>query len=208
MITEAPSTSRSWKVLLIGGPSGVGKSTAARAIAQRRGATWLQIDDIRLALQFNPVIESNRNPTSPLRFFLDTPDVWSLPVGQLRDAFMAVAEVLAPSLRIIIANHIAIDEPIVIEGDGVLPSLLDDPEMQAFAQAGLLRPAFVIPTSPDLIHGNSQARGRGLTSGIDTTDNRQAVANWTYGQWLRAEAEHRGIPVLEPEPYATLADRI
>ena len=39
-----------WFVLLIGGPSGVGKTTVAPEIARRLGAGWLMVDDLRLAL--------------------------------------------------------------------------------------------------------------------------------------------------------------
>ena len=40
----------SWLVLLLGGPSGVGKTTAAVQVAARLGAAWLTVDDLRLAL--------------------------------------------------------------------------------------------------------------------------------------------------------------
>lgn len=39
-----------WKVLLIGGPSGVGKTEVARQLGQCFGVPWLQVDDLRLSL--------------------------------------------------------------------------------------------------------------------------------------------------------------
>ena len=44
-----------WRVLLIGGPSGGGKSTVAEQIGLRLGISWLQVDDLRLALQWSRV---------------------------------------------------------------------------------------------------------------------------------------------------------
>jgi len=44
-----------WRVLLIGGPSGVGKSVVARSIGLRLGIPWLQVDDLRLALERSEV---------------------------------------------------------------------------------------------------------------------------------------------------------
>ncbi len=32
---------------------------------------------------------------------------------------------MTPSIEIVVANHVAINAPVVIEGDGILPSLLD-----------------------------------------------------------------------------------
>ncbi len=40
-----------WTVLLIGGPSGVGKSRVAQQIGLRFGVSWLEVDDLRLAFQ-------------------------------------------------------------------------------------------------------------------------------------------------------------
>ena len=44
-------TRRDWKVLLIGGPSGVGKTTVAQHMARRLGISWAQADDFRLVLE-------------------------------------------------------------------------------------------------------------------------------------------------------------
>jgi predicted kinase len=38
-------------VILVGGASSVGKSTAAAALARGLGWTWLMVDDLRLALE-------------------------------------------------------------------------------------------------------------------------------------------------------------
>ena len=194
-----------WMVLVIGGPSGVGKSTLGKEIARRAGATWLQIDDIRLALQYHPVLAGN----ATLRFFMDTPDVWRQPVSRLVEAFVAVADVLAPSLQIIIENHLAIREPVVIEGDGILPSLLDIPVMQHHAQTGMLSSAWIIPQEPGLLLANSTRRGRGISEGAPQDEGQLwAQAGWAFGQWLHHEARQRDLPVLSPEPYATLPERI
>ena len=205
---QLPASPAPWMVLLIGGPSGVGKSTVAKEIARRTGAAWLQIDDIRLAMQFHPHIMSHIPDASALRYFLETPDLWHQPAEQLIDAFVAVAELLAPSLQIIIENHIAIREPIVIEGDGVLPSLLDSPGMQRHLADGSLRSAWLIPSSPEILLHNSRRRGRGNADEDAETGRRWAEAVWAFGQWLASEAMQRDMPVRSPEPYATLTQRM
>jgi cytidylate kinase len=70
-----PSHRVDWIVLLIGGPSGVGKSTAAKQIARRCGVPWLQVDELRLALQWSRVRLPDPEDTRKLYSF-DAPNVW------------------------------------------------------------------------------------------------------------------------------------
>ncbi len=46
-------------VLLIGGSSGTGKTNLAKQLGQRFGISWLEVDDLRLALQRSRVIYQN-----------------------------------------------------------------------------------------------------------------------------------------------------
>ncbi len=60
-----------WQVLLLGGTSGVGKTSVARQIGLRLGISWLQVDDLRLVLQASDArLPKN---TEALYFFLATP---------------------------------------------------------------------------------------------------------------------------------------
>ncbi len=113
------------RVLLIGGPSGVGKTIAAQQVGIRLGMPWVQVDDLRLALQHSGAVLPEG--TAALYFFLQTPNVWTLPPEQLRDALIAVGEGMAPAIEVVIANHVDTLAPVVIEGDGILPSLFARP---------------------------------------------------------------------------------
>ena len=66
-----------WMVLLIGGPSGVGKTIVARQIGLRFGVSWLQVDDLRLAFQRSHA--TFPRGTAALHCFEKTPDVWRMP---------------------------------------------------------------------------------------------------------------------------------
>src|SRR5438067_1512167 len=123
-----------WRVLLIGGQSGAGKSTVAEALGRRLGIPWLQVDDLRLALQRSRVMLPVG--TEKLYFFEETPDIWRLPPERLRDALIGVGEVMSPAIEIVVGNHVAQRNPAVIEGDGILPSLLARPEVRRRATAG------------------------------------------------------------------------
>jgi hypothetical protein len=104
------SAASNWTVLLIGGVSGTGKSTVAKAIARRHDADWLQVDDLRLALQWSDVRLTGEYATEALHFFERTPEVWRLPAERLRDAMIAVGEAMTEAVAIVVGNH-------VVQGD-------------------------------------------------------------------------------------------
>ena len=59
--------SHEWKVLLIGGSSGVGKTAVSRELAKHLSLSLLLLDDVRLALQ-----QATSNETNPeLHVFLN-----------------------------------------------------------------------------------------------------------------------------------------
>ncbi len=64
-----PDTHVPWDVLLIGRPSGVEKSMAAKQIARQFGVPWLQVDDLQLALRWSRVRLLDPEETHKLSFF-------------------------------------------------------------------------------------------------------------------------------------------
>lgn len=66
---------RGWKVLLIGGSSGAGKTVISREIGLRFGISWLQVDDLRLALQWSHVTLLEH---SDALYLFQNPDTWQL----------------------------------------------------------------------------------------------------------------------------------
>jgi 2-phosphoglycerate kinase len=196
-----------WTVLLIGGPSGVGKSTVAKRIARRFGVPWLLVDDLRLALEASQVRLPDVDVTRKLYFFAQ-PGVWRLPPERLRDGFVGVGEAMAPAIARVVTNHLAIGEPIVLEGDGILPSLLTRPDVRWWDTGGWVRAVFVVAPDETAILANMLARGREIRGRDEAEVRKHAHVNWLYGQWLATEARRYLVPVLAPEPWETLADRI
>lgn len=199
---------RPWTVLLIGGPSGSGKTTIARELGLRFGVSWLQVDDLRLALQWSRATLPHVRATEALYFFLDTPDVWQLPPERLRDALIAVGEAMTPAIEIVVANHVATDAPVVLEGDGILPSLVARPELYPLVAAG--RVGAVVLDDPDegALYEGMVARGRGIAGRPHATLRTEARAKWLHGRWLAGEAKRYGVPVLTVKPWDSLVGRV
>lgn len=195
-----------WKVLVLLGPSGTGKSTAAADIARRSGTSWLQVDDLRLALQFSDVSLPSR--TGDLYYFERTPGIWRRPVEELRRGFVNVAEVMAPAIRTVIHSHVVTDAPVVIEGDGILPALVEDPLLRPLVDEGVIRFCCILTPGVDELLENLVGRGRGIDVDEPGKHRRQAAANHAFGLWLKREATRRGIPVVPSRPFTGLPDRI
>jgi 2-phosphoglycerate kinase len=195
-----------WKALLIGGISGAGKSTVAKRLGLRLGLPWLQVDDLRLALQWSRVTLPQR--TEELYFFLETPDVWKQPPERLRDALIAVGEIMSPAIEVVVASHLATAVPIIIEGDGILPSLLARSELRELVISGDVQAVFIVESDEQMIFANMLERGRGIEGRAEEELRTEACAKWLYGRWLAEEARRFRIPVLEARPWISLDERI
>jgi 2-phosphoglycerate kinase len=179
-----------WLVLLIGGSSGVGKTTVAPEIARRLGGAWLMVDDLRLALRRSglPIPDSTR-----------VEDIHE-PGGLAEDG-----EALAPVIEVVIENHVDQRIPVVIEGDGILPSIFDRPPVRERATGGRVRAVWVHEPDPGALYANVLARGRDGWREDLRWYARRSVA---HGDWLRREAERRGLATVPARPPGTLASRI
>jgi 2-phosphoglycerate kinase len=198
-----------WSVLLIAGASGTGKTTVARALSRDLGIAWVQVDDLRLALQWSDVRLPSEAATEALYFFLRQPDLWALPAERLRDALIATGEAMTEAIAVVIGNHIVQGDPAVIEGDGIMPDIVEHPGLREFAADGRLRIVVIAPESEAELLKSMVDRGRGEHLDPDTPEARRIAAmNWRYSQWLVREARQRGIPVLPTQPGATLPQRI
>lgn len=195
-----------WTVLLIGGPSGVGKSTAAASPGRRWRIPWLQVDDLRLAFQRSQAtLPAN---TAALYFFEQTPLVWQLAPDRLVHGLVAVGELMAPALEVIVENHLATGSPIIIEGDGILPSLFTRPAIRSGADAGHVRGVMVVESDEEQLRRAIVGRARGIAARSALELATEARAKWQFGNWITCEAHEHALPVVEARPRASLADRL
>ncbi|HEY6541642.1 MAG TPA: hypothetical protein VIZ18_11915 [Ktedonobacteraceae bacterium] len=195
-----------WTVLLIGGSSGTGKTLLGKQLGQRLGMSWLEVDDLRLALQRSRVILPEH--TEALYFFEETPHVWEMPAERLCDGLIAAGRVMAPALEVVIENHVDTAAPVIIEGDGILPSMFARPSVRDRAANGNVRAVFLIEPEEDAIFANMLARNRGIAARTEAALRTEARAKWLFGRWLADEASRFELPVVESRPWLTLIERV
>jgi 2-phosphoglycerate kinase len=199
-----------WTVLLIGGPSGVGKTGAARRIGRQRRVSVLHVDDLRLAFQHSGATLPDAAATRALYLFWDDPDVWRRLPDAGRDGLIAVGHALSPAIEVVAVNHLAQAEmgPLVIEGDNIVPALIARPLLREYATDAQVRAVFLVEPDEAALLANIAARGRVVAGQSDAERRTEARAKWLYGQWLATEAGRLGLPVLEPRPWDTLDARL
>ncbi|MDY6875698.1 MAG: hypothetical protein SWK90_05795 [Chloroflexota bacterium] len=193
-----------WKVLLIGGHSGVGKTVVARQLARRFGVALAEVDDFRLVL--GRMTTPEQQP--PLHALLAAGSETDLSPTAVCDSLIAVAQTVSHALEIVVANHVATDTPTILEGDGLLPAFA---ARRVFANRHVgssVRAVFLIEEDETRLFRSAVERGRGFESLAPTHQRRQVRVSWLYGQWLQQEAVRYSLPIVTPHPRETLTERI
>lgn len=190
-------TQRTWQVLLIGGASGVGKTSVSYRLAQHHRVGITEVDDFQVILE---------RMTSPeqypvLHYWRTHPDeARRMDEDQQLDFMLRYCEVLRGALELVIANHLESGAPIVLEGDFILPALALQPAYAGVAALGRVRGLFLYEPDETQIRANYRVR-----EGRDQPG--RARASWRHSQWLRQEAARLGVPALPARPWDTVFAR-
>ena len=201
-----------WRVLLIGGNSGAGKTHLAQEFVREWGIPVLMVDDIRMALQ--KATTADQQPD--LHVFLKyRPEQWRNPEGIFRD-WLRVGNGMVKPLRAIMAHHINVESSgqIILEGDGILPALTNQstfdeiPGFKTINFTQRVRAVFLVEDNENEILKNMRARGRGFVAASEETQVAFAQASQQYGQWLIQKAQRNGIPVLQTRPKESIVERL
>ena len=193
--------SHNWKVLLIGGSSGVGKTVVARELANYLSLSLLLLDDVRLALQ-----QATSNETNPeLHVFLNyETEQWRNSESIFAD-WITVGQAMVKPLNAIISHHIIVPDvgAIIIEGDGILPIVSN-----YFLEPKDVCAVFIVEQNEKQLLHNLQSRGRGFNDWDKMEQEGFAHASWLYGQWLAQEANKLELPVINAQPQQTILERL
>jgi len=196
------STKIEFTVLIIGGSAGTGKTYLAQQLLEYFRVPFLEVDDLRLAMQ-----RATTPETSPDLFtfesqahryveFLRSNDVSNLAL-KMED----VARAVWLGLKVVIESHLFNNQPVIIEGDGILPCLLSE-----FRGDSKVRAVFLFDDGKSIATRMMQ-RSRVLHDNeVDfDLDARLSHAN---GLRLQVQAREHGYPVIDSSPGSTLLDRV
>lgn len=186
-------------ILLIGGSSGTGKSYLARQLAEHYKTPLTEVDDIRIALQ--QIVDKAQHPD--LYTFVDNPNFYEkYNEHQFVENLLRVGSVVWKSLSVLIEKHIACDEPVIFEGDSIIPNLLA--EKSALIESKNIKAIFIYDDANGI-------RERQIKRNRDEKDfersEQNALFSATYSQELKRQAEEQGFLTIPASPIETLFSR-
>lgn len=196
-------TRRTWRVLLVGGASGTGKSVLAARLARAFEVGLAQADAFRLTIE--AVTSPEQQPA--LHACRDARAVAGLSDDKRCGLWREVAGVVSHALETVIAFHLATAAPLVLEGDTILPSLAAHPNFLGIRAGALVRSVFLVEPDEARLFRNLRDRGRGTHLQSLPEMQRDAHRAWYYGQWLAREAERCVVPVVPSGSWDTLFER-
>ena len=193
-----------WKVLLIGGHSGAGKTVVARCLARRFGVGLAEVDDFRLVMERMTTPEQQ----PALHALLDMVSRPDATPEAVRNTLIKVARAVSVALEIVVANHVATDARTILEGDSILP---DFAAQRVFANPDvkdLVRAVFLVEEDEGQLYHNATEQRRGFELLSAAHQRRCVRRSWLHGQWLRQEALRCDVLIVAPRPWETLRERI
>lgn len=193
------SHGRTWDVLVVGGASGVGKSTTAYRLAHELGVGICEVDDLHQAVL--TMTTPDQQPV--LHRWHTSPEAMAMSPTDIVDLHIAVCRTLIPAVRDVIAQHVEDGRPIVLEGDYLVPELLD--ARHGWAAKDLERVRAVFLHEPDTSQVARNLLDREPEQGDQTG---RASVTQLFGTWLRDECSGRAAVSLEVRPYATVSERL
>jgi 2-phosphoglycerate kinase len=190
-------TKPAWQVLLLGGASGVGKTSVSYRLAQHYAVGLTEVDDFQI------VLEAMTTPEQyPVLHYWHThvEDARRMSDAEQVDFMRRYAEIMARALTLVIANHIETRAPIVLEGDFILPSLALQDAYGDVRAGGQVRALFLYEQDEEQIAHNFLER-----FGVEQPE--RARISWCVSEWLRQEARRLGVPAISARPWDTVLER-
>jgi 2-phosphoglycerate kinase len=179
--------------LLLGGASGTGKTSVSYDIARRFGVGITEMDDLHLAVE--ALTTPEQQPA--LHYWRTHPEAVDLSPEEIIPHFFDMCRALGPAFKVVVANHIEYQTPIVLEGDYLLPEMLAE---WKFERA---KAVFLLESDEEQLVRNYAAR-----EPKDGEQRKRAQVSRLHSVWLKEECERLGLVALEARPWATLIERI
>ncbi len=182
---------QNWDVLIIGGPSGVGKSSVSYPLARHFDVPIVEVDDL-----FHAVEALTTPEQQPMIHYWQThPEAAEFPAERILELFLEVSHSLSPAIEAVINNHIETRAPVILDGDYILPEM-------AARYSERVKAIFLYEEDHSQITSNFLKRepNAGEQRG-------RAEVSQLFGRWLQDECRRFGLKSLPSQPWETVLER-
>jgi 2-phosphoglycerate kinase len=183
---------RKWTVLLIGGPSGVGKSIAAYEIGRYYNVNVIEVDDICRSIKAMTTAEQ----LPWVHYWSSGLDWLDIGVEGNVNWLVNISKEIMPGLKSIINNHLETDVPIIIEGDFIHPDLITSFDFTR------VKALYINEPNVNQILKNYLSREGGQLQSY------RSDISEAYGKWLVENCENLGIGIIHSRPWETTLSRM
>jgi 2-phosphoglycerate kinase len=198
MIDQRVKPNRSWEVLLIGGASGVGKTSISYRLAQHFGVGITEVDDFQVILERMTTPEQYPG----IHYWHTRPENAEITAEEIISHGFILRDELSPALETVIANHLESQTAVVLEGDFILPALVAQSHFLDQPNEARVRALFVYEPDEAQIVANFLSR-----EPHEGEQHFRAHVSWLQNNWLKQEADRLGIPVLPARPWDNVFER-
>jgi hypothetical protein len=177
--------------LIIGGSSSVGKTTAARHLANRHNLTLVETD------RTLPNIPPLRPLNGPI-------EIWDRPAAELCALLIDAAVASTPYLsQQISALSVGSCDGWIVEGERVHPELV-----ARVSRTGEAQGVFIVETDPQRIYKTLMKRLPGFNEISESRRRTVAEVDGLYNRWLVHQTHQQNLRCIDAQPWATLPERV
>ncbi len=189
-----------WKILLIGGGTGSGKTGLSRALAKRFDANVMEGDDLRWVIE--AAVPRGSDPD--LHLFVDA-GVWQLPLEELLDRTERLSARVCRAAEAVIVRHHTHDQRFILDAFWVLPAFAAQSTFNGVEMAGEVRSLFLYEDDASSVA--ERRAGKEPNAAPPTPEAVRLAMFRAHGALMRRQAEAIGLPVLASTPLETLEAR-
>jgi 2-phosphoglycerate kinase len=190
--------------LLIGGNSAAGKTSLAESLARILDVRYVDLDLFWIVLKRSVPTE-----VAPDLHLFDDDSIWlDLDPDTLVDRYLRVSAWICEAIVPLLVHHSTIRRPVIIEGAWVLPEFARRHNFGGRDLTGPVSSIFVVEPDPEAIEQRIAARPQRWLESLSPSARRNHLEmHRRHGFELRRRAEALGLPVLDAQPFETLAAR-